>query len=71
MILYRKFADIGNTVKSQYTKGLFQISQWADLVTVHILPGEGIVEALEQVKFNNSKEDYWLDLFCLGSAVNQ
>ncbi|CAF1554243.1 unnamed protein product [Adineta ricciae] len=44
----RKFADIGNTVKSQYTKGLFQISQWADLVTVHILPGEGIVEALEQ-----------------------
>jgi len=49
--LYRKFADIGNTVKLQYTKGLFQIAQWADLVTVHVLPGEGIVQALEQVGF--------------------
>ncbi|UJR33907.1 hypothetical protein I4U23_021326 [Adineta vaga] len=44
----RKFADIGNTVKLQYTKGLFQVAQWADLVTVHILPGDGIVQALEQ-----------------------
>ncbi|CAF4318737.1 unnamed protein product, partial [Adineta steineri] len=44
----RKFADIGNTVQLQYTKGLFQIATWADLVTVHVLPGEGIVQALEQ-----------------------
>ncbi|CAF0725497.1 unnamed protein product [Rotaria sordida] len=44
----RKFADIGNTVALQYTKGLFQIAEWADLVTVHVLPGEGIVQALEQ-----------------------
>jgi uridine monophosphate synthetase len=47
--LYRKFADIGNTVALQYTKGLFRIADWADLVTVHALPGEGILQALEQV----------------------
>lgn len=35
----------------QYTKGLFQIAQWADLVTVHALPGEGILQALEQVDY--------------------
>ncbi|CAF3306490.1 unnamed protein product [Rotaria socialis] len=44
----RKFADIGNTVKLQYTKGLFRIVEWADLVTVHALPGECIVQGLEQ-----------------------
>ncbi|CAF2132457.1 unnamed protein product [Rotaria magnacalcarata] len=44
----RKFADIGNTVKLQYTKGLFRIVEWADLVTVHVLPGECIVQGLEQ-----------------------
>lgn len=36
----RKFADIGNTVGLQYSKGVYKISEWADLVTVHSLPGE-------------------------------
>lgn len=49
--IYRKFADIGNTVKLQYTKGLFRIAEWADLVTVHAIPGEGIIQALEQVSY--------------------
>lgn len=31
----RKFADIGKTVELQYSKGLYQISSWASLVTVH------------------------------------
>lgn len=44
----RKFADIGNTVKLQYTKGVFQIIEWADLVTAHIFPGPGAIVALRK-----------------------
>ncbi len=43
----RKFADIGQTVKHQFNHGLFDISKWADLVTVHGLPGPGLLDALE------------------------
>jgi uridine monophosphate synthetase len=35
----RKFADIGNTVELQYTKGIYKIMEWAHLVTIHSLPG--------------------------------
>lgn len=45
----RKFADIGNTVGLQYGKGVYRISEWADLVTVHSLPGPGILQGLQSV----------------------
>jgi uridine monophosphate synthetase len=45
----RKFADIGNTVLHQYTGGVHKISEWADLVTVHGLLGEGILNTFSQV----------------------
>lgn len=44
----RKFADIGNTVLLQYTKGLYKIGRWASCVTVHSLPGEGVLKALDR-----------------------
>jgi len=45
----RKFADIGQTVSSQYCGGLLSMSEWSDFVTVHSLPGPGVISALRQV----------------------
>lgn len=42
----RKFADIGNTVKKQFQDGVYKISSWTDFITVHGLPGPGILEGL-------------------------
>ncbi|XP_034487317.1 uridine 5'-monophosphate synthase [Drosophila innubila] len=43
----RKFVDIGNTVSLQYSKGIYKISSWADLVTAHTLPGRSILQGLK------------------------
>ena len=45
----RKFADIGNTVKNQYSKGLYHIAEWADLVNAHVVPGDGVINGLKEV----------------------
>ena len=42
----RKFADIGNTVRKQYREGVYKIADWAEFVTVHVVPGEGILKGL-------------------------
>jgi orotidine 5'-phosphate decarboxylase subfamily 1/orotate phosphoribosyltransferase len=42
----RKFADIGNTVKKQYQGGIYKIAEWSDFITVHGIPGEGILQGL-------------------------
>ncbi|TRY61870.1 hypothetical protein TCAL_06262 [Tigriopus californicus] len=44
----RKFADIGNTVSLQFQKGLYAIATWADLITVHGIPGPSLLKALEK-----------------------
>jgi len=42
----RKFADIGNTVRKQFLEGIYKIADWVDFITVHSLPGEGILSGL-------------------------
>ncbi|KAI1159330.1 orotidine 5-phosphate decarboxylase pyrG-penicillium chrysogenum [Nemania serpens] len=44
----RKLVDIGNTVQKQYHGGSLRISEWAHIVNLSVLSGDGIVEALTQ-----------------------
>jgi len=50
----RKFADIGNTVSLQFSKGVYRISEWADLVNAHIVPGPGVIQGLRDGGLNKS-----------------
>lgn len=50
----RKFADIGHIVRLQYTSPIFSISEWADMVTVHVVAGEASIKALKDTgNFDN------------------
>ncbi|KAJ9615201.1 orotidine 5'-phosphate decarboxylase [Cladophialophora chaetospira] len=44
----RKFIDIGNTVQKQYRGGALRIHEWAHIINATILPGEGIIQALDE-----------------------
>jgi len=51
----RKFGDIGNTVKLQYSQGMYRIAEWADIVTAHTLPGPSIIQGLKEGGINRER----------------
>lgn len=68
----RKFADIGHTVSMQYSKGVYKISDWADLVTCHSLPGKGVVDGLKSGVGDYTNKGVFLlaEMSCKGNLIN-
>ncbi|KAA8497869.1 Uridine 5'-monophosphate synthase [Porphyridium purpureum] len=52
----RKFADIGNTVIKQGAAGVHKITEWADIINAHPVPGPNIVQGLRQAADKYGRE---------------
>lgn len=66
----RKFADIGNTVSLQYSKGIYKIANWADLVTAHALSGRSILQGLKAGLADNASDGRKHGVFLLAELSN-
>ena len=53
----RKFIDIGNTVQKQYKGGALRIHDWAHIVNASVLPGAGVIQALDETIFQAGRID--------------
>jgi len=45
----RKFADIGIIVHKQLNKGIYKISSWADLISMHLISGPDILNQVDNI----------------------
>lgn len=67
----RKFADIGKTVELQYSKGIYQISTWASLVTVHSILGKSVLDGIKASKGLQKRGVFILaETSAAGSLIN-
>lgn len=66
----RKFADIGNTVLHQCNGGVHKISEWADVINAHPVPGPGIISGLQKACKESDREIGLLLLAQMSSEGN-
>lgn len=70
----RKYADIGNTQELQFKKGIYRISDWADMVTSHVIAGEESLKIFDNVAVvaivEMSTKDTLTDDFYITKALN-
>jgi len=66
----RKYADIGNTVLHQFSKGVYHVSEWSHITNAHALPGPGIVEGLKKVGMNSPNKSGLLLIAEMSSKDN-
>uniref|UniRef100_A0A914D0Z9 Uridine 5'-monophosphate synthase n=1 Tax=Acrobeloides nanus TaxID=290746 RepID=A0A914D0Z9_9BILA len=50
----RKFADTGKTMELQLNKGIYKISSWANMVTVHSVAGDATISTFREVVENQN-----------------
>jgi uridine monophosphate synthetase len=43
----RKLSDIGHIARKQLTGGFYKVSEWADFVSCHLIPGPGVLDAFQ------------------------
>uniref|UniRef100_A0A8C4Q0I0 Uridine 5'-monophosphate synthase n=1 Tax=Eptatretus burgeri TaxID=7764 RepID=A0A8C4Q0I0_EPTBU len=66
----RKFADIGSVARRQYEGGIFRISHWADVVTVHAVAGPSALLSLQEACSSTDNGAFIVsEMSCQGSLA--
>nr|CAH7730859.1 unnamed protein product [Callosobruchus chinensis] len=67
----RKFCDIGKTIELQYSKGVYKISSWAQLVTAHALLGKGVLDVIKKTEGLEKRGVFLLaEASCSGTLID-
>ncbi len=67
----RKFADIGETVKHQFGKGLYHIADWAHIVNAHGVAGPGTIQGLKAAAKGDTGLLLLLEMSSTGNLLDQ